>query len=254
MKVSVITVTYNSQDYINDCIKSVREQTYKNIEYIVIDGASTDNTLKILKSTKIYLSKLISEPDEGIYYAMNKGIKFAKGEIICFLNSDDFFVNNEIISRVAKEFKKDSLLDACYADLIYVDRFNTSKTVRYLKSSKFKEGLFSKGWCPPHPTFYVRRSVYKKFGNFDLSYRFASDVELMMRFLEKYKIKSKYIPEVWVKMRMGGVTNKNLKNIWLQNREIIQSFNKNNLSVNLLKFLIYKIISRIVQFFKRPSQ
>ena len=254
MKVSIITVTFNSISVINDCLDSISSQEYDNIQHIVIDGASTDGTLSILEYKNSQINILISKPDNGIYDAMNKGIKIATGDIIGFLNSDDFYPNNKVISKVVKEFEKDSFLDACYSDLIYVDQFNTSKTIRYVKSSKFQEGLFSKGWCPPHPTFFVRRSVYKKFGNFDLSYKFASDVDLMMRFLEKYKIKSKYIPEVWVKMRMGGVTNKNLKNIWLQNKEIIHSFNKNNLSVNLLKFLILKIISRIVQLFKRPSQ
>lgn len=254
MKVSIITVTFNSISVINDCLDSISSQEYDNIQQIAIDGASTDGTLSILESKHSQINTLISKPDNGIYDAMNKGIKIATGDIIGFLNSDDFYPNNKVISKVVKEFEKDSSLDACYSDLIYVDQFNISKTIRYVKSSKFQEGLFSKGWCPPHPTFFVRRSVYKKFGNFDLSYKLASDVDLMMRFLEKYKIKSKYIPEVWVKMRMGGVTNKNLKNIWLQNKEIIHIFNKNNLSVNLLKFLILKIISRIVQLFKRPSQ
>ena len=254
MKVSIITVTFNSISVINDCLDSISSQEYDNIQHILIDGASTDGTLSILESKNSQINILISKPDNGIYDAMNKGIKIATGDIIGFLNSDDFYPNNKVISKVVKEFEKDSFLDACYSDLIYVDQFNISKTIRYVKSSKFQEGLFSKGWCPPHPTFFVRRSVYKKFGNFDLSYKLASDVDLMMRFLEKYKIKSKYIPEVWVKMRMGGVTNKNLKNIWLQNKEIIHSFNKNNLPVNLLKFLILKIISRIAQLFKRPSQ
>ena len=254
MKISIITVTLNNASVIKKCLDSLKSQKYNNVEHIIVDGGSTDKTLSILKSRNKQLSVVLSEPDKGIYDAMNKGIKLATGEIIGFLNSDDFYLNNKVISKVVKEFEKDSFLEACYSDLIYVDQFNISKSIRYVKSSKFQEGLFSKGWCPPHPTFFVRRSVYKKFGNFDLSYRFASDVDLMMRFLEKYEIKSKYIPEVWVKMRMGGVSNKNLKNIWLQNKEIIHSFNKNNLSVNLLKFLVLKIISRIVQLFKRPSQ
>jgi len=251
---SIITVTYNSASTLNDCITSVRTQNYSDIEHIIIDGGSKDGTLSLLNSKSDGFANIISEPDKGIYDAMNKGIKLATGEIIVFLNSDDFYINHKVISRVVREFERDPLLDACYADLIYVDQFDTSKIIRFMKSSKFKEGLFSKGWCPPHPTFFVRRSVFKKFGNFDLNFRFASDVDLMMRFLEKYKIKSQYISEVWVKMRMGGISNKNLKNIWLQNKEIIQSFNKNKIQINLFKFLIFKIISRIVQFFKRPSQ
>ena len=250
MKISIITVCYNSEKTIGNTLESIFNQSSKEIEHIIIDGLSTDNTLSIISKFP-YKKKVISEVDKGIYDAMNKGIQIASGDIIGFLNSDDFYANNKVISKVAREFEKDPLLDACYADLIYVDQLNTSKTIRYMKSSKFKEGLFSKGWCPPHPTFFVRRSVYERLGKFDLNYLIASDVDLMMRFLEKYKVKSKYISEVWVKMRMGGTTNKNLKNIWLQNKEIIHSFNKNNLSVNLLRFLILKIISRIVQLFKR---
>ena len=251
MKVSIITVTFNSVSVINDCLESISSQEYNNIQHIVIDGASTDGTLSILKSKHSQINTLISKPDNGIYDAMNKGIRIATGDIIGFLNSDDFYANNKVISKVVSEFERDSLLDACYSDLIYTKKNDTSQNVRYWKSNKFTVGLFSKGWCPPHPTFFVRRSVYERLGIFDLNYQIASDVDLMMRFLEIHKIKSKYIPEVWVKMRMGGTTNKNLKNIWLQNKEIIHSFNKNNLSVNLLKFLVFKIISRALQFLKR---
>lgn len=250
MKVSVITVSFNSGKFIDDSLESVRFQKYNNIEHIVIDGGSTDETLNILKSKYSQSITLISEPDKGIYDAMNKGIDASTGEIIAFLNSDDFYINNEVISKVVKEFKNDSMLDACYADLIYVDTFNTLKNIRYIKSRTFKSGLFSKGWCPPHPTFFVRRSVYESFGKFDLSFHLASDFDLMMRFLEIKKIKSHYIPDVLVKMRVGGVTNKNLKNIWKQNIEILNSFYKNGLSVNKMNFFLNKIISRVLQFTK----
>ena len=236
---------------LTDCLNSVASQSHNNIEHVVIDGASTDGTLSLLNSKKDQLSILVSESDDGIYDAMNKGIKIAKGDIIGFLNSDDFYANNEVISKVVSEFKKEPSLDACYADLIYVNQSNTSKIVRNFKSSEFRQGLFSKGWCPPHPTFFVRRSVYERYGNFDLNYRIASDVDLMMRFLEIHKIKSRHIPEVWVKMRMGGTTNKNFKNIWAQNQEVLSSFDKNGLSVNLIIFVIYKIFSRFKQFFTR---
>ena len=250
MRISVITVTFNSEKVLTKCLDSVEAQTYKNIEHIVIDGDSTDGTLLLLKSRSKQLSTLVSEPDKGIYDAMNKGIKIAKGEIICFLNSDDFYANNNVFLRVTKEFEKNPLLEACYSDLIYVDRKNILKNIRYFKSSKFKQGLFSKGWCPPHPTFFVRRYIYEKYGNFDLNYRFASDVDLMMRFLEIHKVNSLYIPEVLVKMRLGGATNKNLKNIWTQNREILDSFHKNGLSVNIIYFCLFKVISRFLQFLK----
>jgi len=232
MKISIITVVWNNVKTIKDTIDSVLSQTYKNIEYIVIDGGSTDGTLSLLESRRDQLSALVSEPDEGIYDAMNKGIKLAKGDVIGFLNSDDFYLNDKVISKVASEFERDIFLDASYGNLIYVDQTNTSKIIRYFKTGEFKQGLFLKGWCPAHPTFFVRKSVYERNGNFDLNYHFASDVELMMRFLEIHKIKSLYIPEVMVKMRMGGVSNRNLKNIWLANKEIINSFHKNGLQVN----------------------
>jgi len=251
MKISIITVVLNNASTINDTINSVLYQKYKNIEYIVIDGGSTDGTLSILKSRCHQLSALISEPDKGIYDAMNKGIKLAKGDVIGFLNADDFYCNSEVISKVAREFEIDRFLEANYADLIYVDQINTSKTIRYFKSRDFKQGLFLKGWCPPHPTFFVRKSVYERYGNFNLKYNLASDVDIMMRFLEKYKIKSLYKPETWVKMRMGGVSNKNLKNIWLQNLEILNSINNNGLNINPIVFFFYKIISRLQQYIKR---
>ena len=254
MKISVITVTLNNISLISDCLESVRKQKFNNIEHIVIDGGSTDGTINLLKSKYSKLITLVSEPDNGIYDAMNKGIKIAKGDVVGFLNSDDFYKDNEVLKKVARIFKEDTSIQACYADLIYVERNNKSKILRYFKSRKFVKGLFPKGWCPPHPTFFVRSSIFKKYGNFDLNYRIASDVDLMMRYLEKYKVKAHYTPEVWVIMRNGGISNKSLKNILLQNKEILSSFNKNNLSVNLLKFFIIKIFSRIYQFLKRPPK
>lgn len=250
MKVSIITVTYNCKSVLNDCLDSVAAQSYGNIEHIVIDGASNDGTLSLLNSKRNNLAVVVSEPDDGIYDAMNKGINLAKGDIVGFLNSDDFYINDQVISNVEKIFTDDPSLEACYADLIYVDRKNTSKTIRYFKSREFVSGLFSRGWCPPHPTFFVRRSVYEKFGLFNLNYRIASDVDLMMRFLEIYKIKTQYIPQTWVKMRLGGTTNRNLKNIWIQNQEILSSFRKEGLHVNVISFFIHKVISRSMQFLK----
>lgn len=252
LKITIITVCHNSEKTIKSTLESVKNQKFKNIEHLIIDGKSSDQTIFIAKKYP-HIKKIISETDYGIYDAMNKGINVATGDIIGFLNSDDFYMNNDVISKVVKEFKNDVSIDACYSDLIYVDRHNTSKIIRYVKSSEFKKNLFSKGWCPPHPTFFVRRIVYERLGKFDLNYKIASDVDLMMRFLEKYKIKSRYIPEVWVKMRMGGTTNVKLKNIWLQNKEIFHSINKNGLSANSWKFFIYKIISRTLQFLKKPQ-
>lgn len=250
MLVSIITVTLNSKSVLSDCLDSVANQSHNNIEHIVIDGGSTDGTLTLLNSRRKNLAIVISEPDNGIYDAMNKGLALAKGEIVGILNSDDFYANDQVISNIIKMFTKDPSLEACYADLIYVDRYKTSKIIRYFKSSKFKQGLFSKGWSPPHPTFFVRRSVYEKFGLFNLNYRIASDIDLMTRFLEIHKIKTKYVPEIWVKMRMGGTTNKSLKNIYKQNREILKSLKKQGLHVNTLGFLINKILNRLTQFLR----
>jgi glycosyltransferase involved in cell wall biosynthesis len=248
LKISIITVSYNSEKTIKTALNSVKDQTYKKIEHIIIDGNSVDKTVSIAKQYP-NINKIISEPDGGIYDAMNKGINIASGEIIGFLNSDDFYENNEVIYKVAKEFERDPSLEACYADLIQVDREDTSKKKRYWKSAKFIPGLFAKGWCPPHPTFFALRSVYERFGLFNL--RIASDVEMMMRLLEVHKIQANYIPEVWVKMRMGGVSNKNLKNVFLQNLEILKALRKNGLSSNPINFFFLKIISRLCQRLNR---
>ena len=252
-KISIITVTYNASETIQSCLDSIASQNYQNIEYIVIDGFSTDKTLEIINKHYYKPSIIISEKDNGIYEAMNKGIKIAKNNVIGFLNSDDFYASNDVLSKVAKVFNDDSLIDGCYADLIYTHQTNIAKTIRYWKSRKFIPGLFSKGWHPPHPTFFVRSSVYDQFGNFNLKYRFASDVELMMRFLEVHKINVRYIPELWVKMRLGGTTNKNFKNILTQNKEVLHALQNHNLSANWLSFFFYKIINRGLQFLKRPN-
>ena len=250
MKISIITPTYNSEIVIKDCMESVTNQSYKNFEHLVIDGASTDKTLQILQEYRNPLTVLISEPDQGIYDAMNKGINLATGEIVGFLNSDDFYINNNILTKVANIFTEDKSLDACYADLLYVDKIDTSRIVRYYKSKKFVPGAFAKGWCPPHPTFFLRRSVFERFGYFNLNYSIAADVELMMRLLEINNIRVRYVPELWVKMRMGGVTNRNLKNIWNQNQEILRALQSHRLPTNIILFFLFKIFRRTMEFFR----
>ena len=254
MKLSIITATYNSRKFINDCLRSVHSQNYNNIEHIVVDGNSSDGTLSLLNSKQDQINKLISEPDKGVYEAMNKGIEIATGDVIGFLNSDDFYIDNEILFKVAKVFMKNPLIEACYADLVYIDQINKSKIIRYWKSNKFIAGSFSKGWRPPHPTFFVRSSVYKKFGKFDLDYKISSDYELMMRFLEIYKINVCYIPEIWVKMRIGGLSNKSLKTIIEQNIEDLNALEKHKLPKNIFIFFINKVFSRLQQFFTRPNK
>ena len=252
LKITIITVCYNSEKTIKTTLDSVANQTFKKIEHIIIDGKSTDKTISIVKKYP-HIKKIISEPDRGIYDAMNKGIKIATGDIIGFLNSDDFYASNEIVSKVARVFKDKPSVDACYADLIYTDQIDTTKNIRYWKSGKFIPGSFSKGWCPPHPTFFNRSSVYERFGSFNLNYRIASDVELMMRFLEVNKINVNYIPEIWVKMRMGGLSNKSLNNIKKLNKEILSALSSHHLPKNPFTFFSHKIISRVKQFFQKPN-
>lgn len=251
IKISIITVCYNSEKTIKQTIDSVVSQKIKEIEHIIIDGGSSDKTLSIIKKNFSSIQKIISEPDKGIYDAMNKGIQNASGEIIGFLNSDDFFSNENVLSGVLKQFNENPSIRACYSDLIYVDRCDELKNIRYWKSSKFIPGSFSRAWCPPHPTFFAYRSVYEEFGNFNLSYHLASDNDIMMRFLEVHKINVKYVPEVWVKMRLGGTTNKNFRNIILQNLEILKALSQNGLASNPLIFFFNKIFTKVIQRFKR---
>lgn len=254
MKISIITVTYNSIKYIKDCLASVKSQNYSDIEHIVVDGNSNDGTLSLLESKREQFATIISEPDNGVYDAMNKGIEVAKGDIIGFLNSDDFYATNEVLSTVAKIFNEDRSIEACYSDLIYVDPVNTIKVIRYVRPGKFNFGDFSKGWCPPHPTFFVKRSVYERYGKFNIDRDFSlgSDAELMMRFLEVKKINAKYIPEIWVKFRSGGISNNRFKNIWKQNISIIKALKKHGLKSNLIYFFFNKLAIKVKEFLIKP--
>jgi glycosyltransferase involved in cell wall biosynthesis len=250
MKISIITISYNSIKTISNTIKSVINQKYENIEYLAVDGGSTDGTVQVLNEYSKSIFKIVSERDSGIYDAMNKGINLATGEIVGFLNSDDFYINNNILTRVANVFMEDPLLDGCYADLLYTDKLDTSRIVRYYKSKKFVPGAFAKGWCPPHPTFFLRRSIFERFGYFNLNYSIAADVEFMMRLLEIKNIRVRYVPELWVKMRMGGVTNRNLKNLWNQNQEVLRALRSHRLPTNIILFFLFKIFRRIMEFIR----
>lgn len=253
MILSIVTVCFNSSKTIGDTLRSVRRQTYPHIEHIIVDGGSTDATLDIITAEGVRVSRVVSERDHGIYDAMNKGIAMAKGDVIGFINADDFYATDDALSKVAEIFRHSSV-DICYGDLCYVRPIDTAAVVRYWRSSEFYPGAFANGWCPPHPTFFVRRKIYERFGNFDLNYRIAADVELMMRFLDVYRVRAKYLPQVLVKMRMGGTTNRSLGNIARQNREILRALKYHGLSANLLSFFGMKILSRGKQFIVRPNK
>ncbi len=246
MKISIITVVYNDVNYIKETILSVLNQSYKNVEYLIIDGGSTDGTLKEINKYKKKIFKIISEKDNGIYDAMNKGIKLSTGDIIGFLNSGDLYFDSYVLGKVVREFKKRNV-DSVYGDLVYVKEKNVNKIIRYWKAGNYEWGLFKKGWHPPHPAFFVRKDIYKKCGYFDLEFKISADFEIMLRFLEKCKISTSYIPEVLVKMRYGGVSNNSLLNILKANYECYRAWRKNGFKINFITVL-RKPIRKIVQF------
>lgn len=247
MRVSIITAVLNNIETIEECIFSIANQSYDSIEHIVIDGGSKDRTLEVLRKHENSIAELISEPDNGIYDAMNKGIRKASGDVIGILNADDIYANNRVIEKVADMFMQNKV-DSCYGDLQYVDKNKPERVIRYWKSSAYREGLFYKGWMPPHPTFFVKRKIYEKYGYFDTSFNIAADYELMLRFLEKYKISTFYIPEVLIKMRLGGMSNRSLKNLFIKSSEDYRAWKVNDLKGSFYTILL-KNISKIPQFF-----
>ena len=246
--ISVITVVYNAESTIENAIQSVLSQTYGNIEHIVIDGGSTDGTLDILNKFDGQISYWLSEKDAGIYDAMNKGMNLATGEIVGFLNADDYYFDDSVLEQVSRALS-DRQVQACYADLEYVSQDNL-RVIRYWQSRPFRKGLFASGWCPPHPTFYVRKSVIEKLGGFDLTFKLAADAEFMIRYLERNEVSSRYVPRIWVRMRAGGQTNKSWANIIRQNGEIIDGLRKNGINVSFLRFFSNKLFSRAGQFLR----
>jgi glycosyltransferase len=244
-EVSVVTAVRNGSETIRDCIESVQGQSYP-VEHVIIDGGSTDGTLEIIEEYRSNLSVVISEPDLGIYDAMNKGIRFATGDVIGTLNADDFYAHDRVIARVAQEFAN-QIVDASYSDLNYVASCDTRRVVRVWRSRKYRAGGFYRGWMPPHPTFFVRRKVYERYGGFDLGLGSAADYELMLRFLLKHRINAVYIPEVLVNMRCGGVSNRSLKNRLLANRMDRQAWKVNRLTPHPWTLLV-KPIRKIDQY------
>lgn len=251
MMISVITIVYNGQDTIEDTVHSVASQIYPNVEYIVVDGGSFDGTLEILNRHREDISILISEPDKGIYDAMNKGIGLANGDILGFLNSDDFYEHSMVLSRVAESFEPD--IDACYGDLIYVDRKNPNEILRYWRPGDYMPGRACRGWMPPHPTLFLRRKIYERFGGYDSNFRYQADVEMILRLFEAHHIVSQYIPETLVRMRMGGVSTGSLKGIIMGNIEAWKAVRKHRLASPTL-FVFQKILRKIPQFAARPSR
>lgn len=247
MNISLLTATYNSYPAIQDCITSIEKQTIKP-EHLIIDGGSKDLTLGTIKKSKS-VSKWISEPDNGIYDALNKGIRLASGEIIGLLHSDDLLASDSIIEKIAQTFDETGA-DVVYGDLVYVDKLDTSKVIRYWKSQSFKPALLNRGWMPAHPTVFAKREVYEKHGLFDLSFRIAADYDLMLRIFKDGSLKKVYLPEVITRMRVGGASNKSIENIIRKSKEDYRAMRKNGLPFPAWS-LACKNLSKLPQFFKK---
>ena len=248
MKVSIITVSYNAEGTIADTVNSVLAQDYDNIEYIIIDGASTDKTLDILERFNQEKFILVSESDKGLYDAMNKGIQNATGDLIGILNADDIYANNSVISKVVSKVKETNV-DCLYSDLKYVKE-DLKTTVRNWVSGDYVSGAFKKGWMPPHPTFFVKRKCYEKFGVFDLQFRTSADYELMLRFIHKEGLSVAYLPETTILMRVGGQSNASIQNRIKANKEDRLAWKVNGLKPGSLTF-IRKPLSKLKQFVKK---
>ena len=233
MQISIITATYNSEKTLLDTLLSLEKQTHPDIEYIVVDGASKDNTIKLIKSNCTKVSKIISEPDKGIYDALNKGIQAASGDVIGFLHSDDLFAYD----------------DAIYGDLEYVAQNDTTKRIRLWKSGSFSRFKMKVGWMPPHPSFYMKRECYSQFGSFSLDYRISADYDSLLRYILKQRISIAYLPKVLVKMRVGGISNRSVSSMVKKSMEDIRIMKQNGIIWPLA--LAYKNISKLPQFIKK---
>lgn len=251
MKVSLITVVYNGEAFIESAIQSVLAQDYPDIEYIIVDGASKDGTMTIVEKYRDRIATVISEPDKGIYDAMNKGVRAATGDVIGILNADDFYAANDVISDVVK-LMKEKQVDTIFGDLVYVQPENLEKVVRFYSAKNFKIKDFEKGDMPPHPTFFVKRALYDQFGLFKTDYKIAADFEIMVRMLYKGGASWAYLHKVMTKMRVGGVSTAGLKSKVDLNREIKRACDENGLKTSMAK-IYSKYFSKVMQLVKRPS-
>ncbi len=246
-KISIVTVSFNSEETIEETIRSVVDQDYPNLEYVIVDGKSTDGTMDIVNKYKDKISTIVSEKDDGIFDAFNKGVKLCTGDYIGIINSDDFFVDNKVISDIAKALET-SGADSAYADLVYVKWKDTNKITRYFKGGRYKKSNFRWGWMPPHPTFFVKREAYEKFGMFDIEKKISNDYELVLRFLYKHKLSTVYLPRVIIKMREGGNSSNGLNTRYKANMEDRWSWRVNDLKMPFYSMYL-KPIRKIKQFY-----
>lgn len=248
MKVSIVTVCFNSVATIEETIRSVREQTYESVEHVIVDGGSTDGTQEVVGRYNGRIKKFISEPDRGIYDAMNKGLALAGGDVVAFLNADDVYASPGVIRDVVSAMRAGDT-DGVYGDLVYVGRCDADRIVRYWRAGAYRPRAFRRGWSPPHPTFFCRTSLYRTLGGFDPAYRIAGDFELMLRFIEKNGIRVRYVPRPLVRMRAGGRAN-TIRGIVQGNREIARAFHRNGMGVSA-GFFCNRLVSRVRQLLCR---
>jgi len=245
LKISLVTVAYNAQNTIERCITSVLGQKFNNIQHIIIDGASTDDTVQIINKYRDNISVFISEPDNGIYDAMNKGIALADGDIIGTLNADDFLADDDILAYIAEAFSQQDI-HILYGDLDFIDP--DEKVVRKWRSARYKNGMFNWGWMPPHPTFYCRKALFTDLGTYRLDYGSAADYELMLRFIHAYKANVFYLNKIMVKMFIGGISNKNVTNRVKALLYDLKAMRNNDILFPYVT-IIFKPLRKIVQFF-----
>lgn len=247
MKITLLTAAYNSAHTIRDTLKSVEVQTWPDIEHIIVDGASKDDTLAVVASDGPRVAKVVSEPDKGIYDAYNKALALASGEVIGFLNSDDFYAHPGVVEQAMQLFAADPDLDAVHADLVYVDQHDVAKVTRLWKGKRMTPALIRQGFHPAHPTLFLRRRVYERAGDFDLSYRMAADVEFMNRLFGRFRIRDAHVDDIWVVMREGGMTGGGWRSVLRQNREVRAGQRANAIRSPAPLFWLAKVIDRTLQ-------
>jgi glycosyltransferase involved in cell wall biosynthesis len=247
--VSIITATYNRADTISQCLDSVANQSYLNREHVVIDGASTDDTLKILQSRRAQIATLVSEPDRGIYDALNKGVSIATGDVIGLLHADDLYASDQVLCTVSAAFENPNV-QAVYGDLQYVSRADVSRVIRHWRAGKFSKAKLARGWMPPHPALFLRRGVYDWAGLFNTRYRIAADYDFMLRVLSGLSADQVvYLPEVLVKMRVGGASNRSIKAITGKSAEDYQILRAHGLGAyGAARALAFKNLGKLGQF------
>lgn len=234
MKISIVTVVYNNAATIAHAIESVISQDYKDIEYIIIDGKSTDGTVDVINNYREHISVFVSEPDKGIYDAMNKGIKMASGDIVGILNADDFFYSNNVVSKIASAFSDDKDLQATIADIVFIKDEDHDRVLRHYSAKSWRPSKFAWGYMPPHPGFFCKKEMYERYGYHQTDYKIAADYELLIRFLLVNNVRYKYLPLVTTKMRMGGASTRNINSIITLNREIKRGCKENRIYTNYL--------------------